>query len=306
LEQRGCMTSFELTYLKPDENKIERQFSYDIHAAYIRKQHFTTLLIECKYRHQGVHWVFLPRDYGGMDEFDQNTFMHPFDHFTRLKFPYRGLFPRRLAPCCSKGIELTSDGPNEKSINQALSQLAYGFAPQVAESCKTQVLGLIGKPGHIFHNVPVIVTTAALFRLNDGVSMQAIRDASSLEEVATRHHCLVQSYSAGAELEAYSRRVLGELRAQLGDLVLSESLDTFTDDLDHLFSVIVASYCPAAVVVVSVADGWAGFDTLFAYMDDLIDPSESLRWELSEQERKMEELRKKLEGNGKRKGGIRS
>jgi hypothetical protein len=36
LESRGCIASHEYTYLKPDEQGHEKQFSYDIDAAYIR------------------------------------------------------------------------------------------------------------------------------------------------------------------------------------------------------------------------------------------------------------------------------
>jgi hypothetical protein len=293
LEKRGCIVNFEFSYLKPDEHEVERQFSCDIDAAYVRPAHFISLLVECKYRHQGVQWVFVPRDYGGPDEFDPNLFMHPFDHFVSAEFPFSGLFPRRLAPCCSKGIEITNDGANEKSIDQALAQLAFAFAPKVADACEHQVMRLLGGE-IIFYHVPVIVTTAELFRLKDEVSIETIRAAKSLEGVATKHDCLVHSYTAGIELRRYSEKAMEELRRKLGDQTLTKSLSTFTNDLDHFFDVIVGHYCPAAVIVISVAGGWGAFDQLFTYMDELIDPSPALRAELAAQTEKFAKLQRDL------------
>ena len=294
LDQRGCITKFESSYLRPDENKIERQFSYDIDASYIRAHHFISFLVECKYRYQGVQWVFLPSNYGGPDEFDANQFMHPIDHFVSLKFPYGGAFPRRLSPSCSKGIEITNDGPNEKSISQALSQIAFAFAPKVADAWEHQVLGLLGRQDVIFYHVPLIVTTATLFRLNADVSIDAIRGASSIEDIATKHQCLVQSYNAGVELQTYSRRVLEDLRGRLGNELLRTSIQSFTKDIDHLLSVIVSHHCPAAFVIVSVAEGWAGLDHVFAYIDELIAPSSSLRAELAVQDKESAARQKAL------------
>lgn len=288
LDRRECMSRFEFSYLKPDENKIERQFSYDIDSSYIRPPHFVNFLIECKYRHESVQWVFLPDEYGGPDEHDANVVVHPCDHFVSLKFPFRGQFPRRLASCCSKGVEITNEGPNEKSISQALAQIAFGFAPQVADACEHQVLRLLGSSEWIFYHIPIIVTTASLFRLMPEVSVHAIRDASNLEDIATKHHTLVQTYHAGVELTDYNRRTFEQMRAKLNDKILARSINSFTKDLDHLFAVIAAHYCPAAVLVISVADGWVGFDELFTYVDDLIAPSDALKAELASQQKAME------------------
>jgi hypothetical protein len=274
LESRGCVARYEYSYLKHDEQRVEKQFSYDLDAAYIRSPHFVDLMVECKYRHASVSWVFTPDQYGGPDEVYPNAFLHPQDHFLDRKFPFPSEFPRHLAPCCSKGIELTSEGANPKAIAQALSQLAFGMAPQVMEAIETQVFRHL--PGdHIFYHVPIIVTTATLFRLRDDVTLHAVRGASAVEDVATNEDCLVLKYAPGVELREYNRTALDALQARHGENILKPALKTFTEDLSHLFSVL-ADRNPEAVVVISVAKGWRAFDRFFNYLDGVLFPSKAL------------------------------
>lgn len=40
LAKRGCIGRFEYSYLKPDENSVDREFSYDVDASYIRGPYF--------------------------------------------------------------------------------------------------------------------------------------------------------------------------------------------------------------------------------------------------------------------------
>ena len=38
LEAKGCLADFEYSYFRLNETNIERQFSYDVDAAYIREE----------------------------------------------------------------------------------------------------------------------------------------------------------------------------------------------------------------------------------------------------------------------------
>lgn len=171
LRGRGCITHFEYSYLRPDEHEIKRPFSYDIDAAFIRENQFVYLMTECKYRNPDTKWIFLPDSYDGYRKFYPNDFMHAIDHFVELKFPFVSDFPRYLAPACSKGVELAGDDRNQKSINQALSQLAYAMAPKIADAIEHQV-GRFLVYDHIFFHIPIVVTTAKLFRINSGVNIK--------------------------------------------------------------------------------------------------------------------------------------
>lgn len=282
LESRDCIARFEYSYLKPDELRLEKQFSYDVDASLIRPPHFVNLMVECKYRHPAVRWIFTPDDYGGPDELYPNAFLHPFDHFVRGTFPFAGSFPRQLAPCCSKGVELTPDGANDKSITQALSQLAFAFAPHVADAIEHQARRLLGSE-FIFYHVPVIATTAQLFRLRDGVTLDSIRGASEVEDVATEEDCLVLKYQAGVELRQHNLGVLQAAGSSLGGEALKASLSTFTDDFGHLFSVL-ADQSPEAVVIISVRNNWGAFDHFLRYVEEILKPSEALVAEVRAQE----------------------
>ena len=143
LREKGAVPSFEYSYLRNDERQNEKQFSYDLDASYFRRGYGCGLMIECKYRHDSTTWVFTPDEYGGPEEIYETSFVHPFDRFVSRKFPFSGIPVAKFAPLCSKGIEITSSGSNEKTITQGISQLSYAFAEQVVHAVSHQVNNLI-------------------------------------------------------------------------------------------------------------------------------------------------------------------
>jgi hypothetical protein len=185
-------------------------------------------------------------------------------------------------------VELTSDGANDKAITQALSQLAFGFAPKLASAIEHQVLRLLGKSDMIFFHVPVIVTTAKLFRLCENVTLDAIRNASKFEEVSKEENCLLVKYRPGIGLQSYNLQKLREAEAQLGEETLKSAIKTFTNHLPHLFAVL-AGRSPRLVIVISVADGWQAFDHFFSYIDEVLSPSEALLTEIRARESALRE-----------------
>lgn len=295
LNSKGCISSFEYSYLRMDESKIEKEFSYDIDAAYIKGANFIELMVECKYRYETTKWVFTPQDYGGADEIDPNCFMHPSDHFVPLEFPFKSTFPEQLAPLCSKGVEVTTGGDNEKTITQAVSQLCYAFAPKIVSSIEHQIDRLLVHD-YIFYHVPVIVTTAELYRLRDDVNIERIKAAASLEEISEKHTCLVLKHSIGTHLEKYNSDIFDEYLAGVEEEKLKRNLSSFTDDLGHLFSVLAKHYSPQAFVVVHYSKDENGFDSLFEYVDRLIKPPADLIKKLEKQEKRFEKIHKEFEG----------
>jgi hypothetical protein len=282
LKKRDCIARFEHSYLRPDENRVERQFSYDIDASLIRPPHFVDFMVECKYRQPTVKWLFAPDEYGGPDELESNDFMHAMDHFVPIAFAHEGTFPRTLGPCCAKGVELTTEGANEKSIAHAISQLAFGFVSHVTDAVEHQVFRLLARDV-IFYHVPMIVTTARLYRLNDDVTIDVIRSAAEVEDVASERDCLVVKYTPGVELRQHNLRALQTLRLLIGEEALLRQMRTFTTDLGHLFSVL-ADRSPQAIVVVSVADGWQAIDRVLKYVDAVLLPPLDLVDEIAAQQ----------------------
>ncbi len=298
LARRGCIGRFEYSYLKPDENSVERDFSYDVDASYIRGQYFMNLMIECKYRHPGARWVFAPAEYGGPDELESNDFLHVIDDFMTPKFGYGEQFPRTLAPLCSKGVELLADGANEKTITQATHQLAYALAPQLASSIENQANRWLAAD-MAFFSIPIVITTAELFRLNEEATIQSIRGARELEDVAAKSDCLVLKYFQGAELQRYNRQVLQAHLDRSDAKKLRAAFKSYTKDLSHWYSNLASHQCPRAMVIISVANSNSGIDNLFDYLDELVNPSAALKDEIAAQERKIQEMLKQIQAHTK-------
>jgi hypothetical protein len=275
LEQKGCVSSFESSYLRLDENRVEKEFSYDVDATYIQGVNFVEFMVECKYRHESTRWIFLPHEYNDFEEVLPNDFMHPFDHFVAEEFPFKGYLSDKLAPLCSKGIEIATNGANEKSISQAVHQLSYAFAEKVAGAIENQVFKSL-VDDHIFFHVPVIVTTAELLRLREGVTLEEIKEASDIAEVAESLDCLVLNTPSGLHLQRHSREIISEARGRIGDPKLRERLATFTDDLNHLFNVIVRYRCPSSMAIVHWSAGRSGLEKLFSHIDKQIQRSKKV------------------------------
>ena len=292
LSQHGCLAEFEHSYLRADETQILRQFSYDIEASLIQPPHFVDFLVECKYRHPSVSWIFTPDEYGGHTELGPNDFTHPLTHFVGRRCAFdTSLFPRRLAPCCSKGVELTAEGANEKAIAQAVSQLAFGMALRVGDAIEHQAYDLL-RGDFVFYHLPVIVTSAALHRLREDVTIESLRAASEMPEVADQVDLLVLRHRTGVELRDHNAAIFTALRASLSDEVLKAKLQPPWSGLDHAFDAL-ARDTPQAIVVVSTHRGWQAMDHLFAYVHELLNPSPGL---VSEMRAQVEGLQAMIRG----------
>ena len=179
-------------------------------------------MVECKYRNPGVQWVWTAEAYGGPGELYQNSFLHPLDEFVSQKFPFKTEFPRQLGPCCSKGVELHPEGASESAIVQAASQVAHAFGTKIADAIERQVRHLC--PGILVHyHVPVIVTTAPMFRLFEDASVANVSAAEQymgevLQPSETR--CSL-STSSGVTDRGGGLRCLSGLR--MNSLVVSET-----------------------------------------------------------------------------------
>jgi hypothetical protein len=289
LADRGCVGSYEYSYLKEDENVIKKEFSYDVDAAYIKGIHFFEFMIECKYRHESTKWVFTPASYGGFRELYSNDFLHANDHFVSHRFPFKGYFPITFAPACGKGVELTTNGDNDKTIVQAIHQLAYAFAEKFASAFEHAIFNLLAGE-HIFYHIPIIVTTADLWRLKEETTITEIKKASDLSEIAEQHNILIMENTTGVQLEQFNNEVFDKFRERVGDKKLQKKLNTYTDDLDHFFSVISKHYCPAAFVVMKYDEHGTSFDKLFNYINQLLQPDVELKEKLLKQARDGEKM----------------
>jgi len=192
-ETLGTGAGSEFRYERTDEHGIRRVFSVDVHSARHDWDRGVTLetLVECKYRHDGTKWVFLPEDY--------STFLGPDfdDAFVTLDqcCPDRRLNTQLLAefreryPLCSKGIELLPTDKNPKSIEQAVQQLRHAVTAKTITDLRW--MGAEFRPPAITAIVPMVVTTADLWRLKSDCTVDDVRQAEELTDVAEQHDLLV-------------------------------------------------------------------------------------------------------------------
>ncbi len=72
LSRKGFSIRGEYSYTRKNEQGIETEFSVDLHAVDLFKKrsddHWASLdlLVECKYNHPGVKWVFSPHPKGAV------------------------------------------------------------------------------------------------------------------------------------------------------------------------------------------------------------------------------------------------
>jgi len=294
LDKKMCISNFDYTYFRKDKSNETAEFSYDIDSSYIKPPHFVDLMIECKYRHESTKWLFLPEDYGGHDEINFTSFMHPNDHFNEKGHFRFTNFPLSLAPLCSKGIEITSQGQNPRTITQAISQLSYAMAERITNGIYHQVDEVLSRNfnGTIFYNIPIIVTTAELYRIKENSSIDSIKQSDNIEEIATKESCLVIKNKAGVDLENYNLSIFHNFVNEFGREKLQKKLNTFNKDLDFVLSVIAKHYSPTCFVVVHYSKENNGLENLFKYIDRVIKPDKEI-FELIEKEHEESEKRLK-------------
>lgn len=179
-------TASEYKYRRTSEDGSDKIFSVDVASTHInaRDDVWLEMLVECKYRHDGTNWVFVPLESRNNDSaiisIDQCSDVGSIS----AKSLHDVLSPFSL---CSKGVELLDKDANPKSIEQALQQLRYGVAPKVVDALNHQAGHWLGSISPVFLLVPVVVTTAALWRMRPDTSVEDVRAATEIADVCD--HC---------------------------------------------------------------------------------------------------------------------
>ena len=198
-EELGIRNPGEFRYERKTPDGLSQVFSVDVHAVKSDRDRDLHLecLVECKYRHDGTNWVFIPRQYGEVflsgpsfaDLFvtlDQCCIERKFDRSVLEKF-------EETYPLCVRGVELLPDDANPKTIEQAVQQLRYAVVAKAIDAIESQLFLLDVATGvtPMYVIVPIIVTTAQLWRLKVGVTVEDIKSTKEIAAVADPHDVLV-------------------------------------------------------------------------------------------------------------------
>jgi hypothetical protein len=274
LESYSVLTSYEQTYLRKDESNIETEFSYDLDCAYVKELNHFNLMIECKYRNETTNWLFLPDVDSRNNSLTFNSILHPNDYFTESnKFHFELFEMPYLAPICAKGIEITSDGQNPKSITQAINQLSYAMAQNMVEGFKVHLESNDGMENVIFFQIPIIVTTANLYRLKRDISISEIKNCSKIEDIAQRIDSLILTQNIGKDLETYNKSVFSEIIKRFDKQFLNRKLTKYKDGIEQLIEVLSKYYCPQSILVINHSPESKGFHNLINLLDEIAIPT---------------------------------
>jgi hypothetical protein len=192
-------------------------------------------LIECKYREENRKWIFItfkePKDYS----FRASTFNIFLDfplekrltkygyhqRYKKNKYEecygdlYSNYFPKDL-PKVHKAVEIYEKGFNPKSIDEAIFQLRFGIGSAIVENTKNLIeeaeeeeikydkdeYFYVG--GHLgIFIIPIIVTTAPLYVLNEGLKLVDIKQSKNLNEISKIEKAVFYKQQSHLDVENY-------------------------------------------------------------------------------------------------------
>lgn len=266
-----CTVWDEYTYLKEDENRIEKEFSYDLDANLWNGGYSIDFLIECKYKTKPTKWFFTPNPYAYQNDLSKNSFFHPIDYFTNNKFifagqPFDNVIKKALGPFCLKGIEVYNGQSQEINISKAINQLAYAFVDKLISAMDSQ-LNVKMFYDSIFLHIPIIITNADLFLFNQDLTTNDIQKADSIEEISTQHNFLIFQNKIGENLRGYNYKKLAYYFTEIGKENFNNRNKSFSNDLEHFISVISQNYCPQVILIMHHDTKHDNFNKLFDYIN---------------------------------------
>ncbi len=241
----------EYRYQRPNELGVPTVFSVDVHASQILKACWLELLIECKYRRDGIKWVFMPErfsDLPGGSDFDAAfLILDGISGYHLDRGVLRSASKHYIA--CGKGIEIHEKGNNPKAIEQAVCQLSFAVPHRVVE-CIEEQLGWMEDFGMYHVLVPIIVTTAELWRMKEHTTIEEVREAAQLDAIATREDMLFMCRPPDTALATYTKSLLQERLGRRPELVSKIEERTHLSDFETYAATFGSRY-PSVFVIMS-------------------------------------------------------
>lgn len=299
-----CTVWDEYSYIKEDENKIEKEFSYDIDANYWKAGKSFDFMIECKYKTEPTKWFFMPDHSQFQTEVNQNSFFHPMDHFTDNKFlfdrvPYCNV-TNHLGPFCLKGIEIFQNHCIETNIFKAINQLSYAFIEKIISGMRSQL-----EDGHFentsFMHIPIIITNAELHLINHRLTTKDIKQAKTIDKVSKKHDFLFFRNKIGENLRIHNAKKLIDFFNSNNVEKFSAKQKTFTNDVEHFIDVVSSNYSPQVILIMHHDELHKNYETLFNYINFLSTPSKELNDKIDSVQKAFNEIGKGIKVRRKKK-----
>lgn len=208
----------QYSYARNNESGASVDFSVDIEALkeYSTETHWLAtlqLLIECKYASPGVKWLFLPYPrtaelFGGA--------VRVFDAAANKRVTNRRLLNsiEDDMPYCIRGISLFDSGFDETAIYRGASQLRYAMPRLATQALSSQITDIHDEDINVTIACAILVTSAPIFTLNEGLSLDDVYQAKSLDSLVTEHEAVILWDSNAPDRKTYSLRLFEELDAE--------------------------------------------------------------------------------------------
>lgn len=211
LSKHGWEVWGQYAYARDNESGISVDFSVDLEAtkeySYTKKVHSAfQILIECKYASPGVRWVFLP--YPTTAQLFAGV-VQVVDQAANKRVTNRNSFMQieNDLEYCIRGISLYDSGFDENAIQHGAYQLRYAISKLVAERLLAQATCLHDEDITVGFACAILVTTAPLFTLNSGLSLEDVIRADSIDAIVTEQELLVLWDSHAPDRSNYARKL---------------------------------------------------------------------------------------------------
>jgi len=206
----GFRCNGEFPYIKENENGFNTEFSIDIWAETdlkninIENNISVSCLIECKYSHRGISWLFMPNNNPSSNYLikivDHNSSVFDSQHSIEKSFLKRNKFNY-----CFKGIEIHQNDASDFIIKKGISQLKYAL-PNIASNYLD--IHYHVDPTSIAIILPILVTTADIFLLNKNVTIDDIYNTDIISSIAQLQDAIILSNLEDPLVERYSEKII--------------------------------------------------------------------------------------------------
>jgi hypothetical protein len=196
----GFHSSGEFAYLRPRTASPESEFSVDLLVGKHLSWGELQILVECKYAHPTVNWLFGPRlgrlrMPGLVTELEELSLDVVCNRDAIYDF-------ERGCPRCEKGVALHADDVDQQAVHRGLQQLRYALPWLVYQQVEVQADYSTDSALPI---LAILVTTADLRILKSGFGISDFEAAKSLEEISSKVDYLIVENEAGPALSAHAR-----------------------------------------------------------------------------------------------------
>ena len=254
-EKFGIYRSSEFSYIKRNKYGQDTTFSVDRHASKLLHSNiYIDFFVECKYRHDNVKWIFTPSKYEIFFGPEFRDIFIILDHYNKkLKInseemnKFSGFYD-----LCGKGIEILPKSSNPQGIEEGIYQLKYCIVHKIVDSLKHQINKWLGSKEHCFILVPILVTTAQLWRMKEGIALEKIKESKDIEEICEKKDILLLHEEPNDALVSYTLEHLTSKLTQKEMNILDEELKkNWQKDGFGLYISYIANNFPSMFLVVN-------------------------------------------------------